>query len=235
MTRLSWTSREYDSGLSYGVFYPQNTPGESWTGLVSVQEAEPYSENQVRYVDGQKMYVGGRRGEFSGTIEAFTYPSSFFDDPLTQRLKKRFGLSYRVSDKIHLVYNILIKSPSHTTQQLDTDPFSWDFTTLAIPIPGNRMSAHLIIDERKAYSWTLTQLEDILYGSDTADARLPSPEEVLAIFDDNSILKVIDHGDGSFTVEGPDEAIQMLDSTTFEITWPSAVYIDTETYSISSL
>lgn len=235
MSRLRWDSRNYESGLDRGVFYPKNAPGESWNGLVSVRESSPYPDDQFRYIDGVKSYTNRRLGEFSGTIETFTYPNSFFDDPLIQRLKKRFDLSYRVQNKIHLVYNVLIQSPSHITQQLDTDPFSWNFTTMAMSVPGERMSAHLIVDESKAYSWTIVALEDLLYGSESGGAHLPSPEEVLAIFDVNSILKVTNHGDGSFTVEGPDETIQMLDATTFEITWPSAVYIDAVSYTLSSL
>jgi hypothetical protein len=66
-------------------------------------------------------------------------------------------------------------------------------------------------------------------------ARLPTPEELLGIFERTALLQVVDNGDGTFTVTGPDEAIQMLDPTTFQIAWPSAVYLDAESYSLSSL
>jgi hypothetical protein len=78
-------------------------------------------------------------------------------------------------------------------------------------------------------------LEDVLYGTDDESPRLPSPEEVFEIFEENAILRIIDNGDGTWTAIGPDSAIEMLDSETFEITWPSAVYIDADTYTISSL
>ena len=234
MTRLIWEDRGYEAGLDRGVFYPPNGVGEAWNGLTAVRESFD-AEEQTRYIDGVKSRRARRTGEFSGTIQAFTYPDSFFDDVLVQRRPKTFGLSYRVKDKIHLVYNVLVGPTSLNAQQTDTEPFSWDFTTLAIPIPDARMSAHLIVDEDKAYSWTLAAFEDILYGSESTSPRLPLPEEVLAIFDANSILKVIDNGDGSFTVEGPDDVIRMLDATTFEIDWPSAVYIDENSYILSSL
>jgi hypothetical protein len=66
-------------------------------------------------------------------------------------------------------------------------------------------------------------------------ARLPDPQEIFDIFEANSILRVVDNGDGTFTVTGPDDAITMLDDTTFEIDWPSVVVIDSNTYEISSL
>lgn len=64
---------------------------------------------------------------------------------------------------------------------------------------------------------------------------MPGMLEVVAMFENASLLKITDHGDGSWTAEGPDEAIQMLSPTEFEITWPSAVYLSSDTYRISSL
>lgn len=234
ISRLTWDDRDYEAGLERGVFYPRNGPGEAWNGLTSVQESSDEDE-QVRYIDGIKSRRHRRMGEFSGTIEAFTYPDSFFENVLTQRRQQGFGLSYRVKDKIHLVYNILVGPTSFDARYLDTEPFSWSFTTAPVQVPGARLSSHLVIDTVKAYPATVAALEDLLYGSDSISPQLPSPEEVLNVFDINSILKVTDNGDGSFTVEGPDDVIQMLDPTTFQITWPSAVYIDEDSYSISSL
>jgi hypothetical protein len=199
-----------------------------------VDVTHSYPEGQSRYIDGVKTSTNRRKGDFSGTISAFTYPESFYEDVLSQRRQQGFGLSYRVGNEIHLVYNILIQPASKTTQQLETEPFVWDFTTKAMLL-GDRMTAHLIIDTGKAYSWTIAALEDLLYGSESADAHLPFPEEVLAIFDVNSILKVTDHGDGSFTLEGPDEAVIDNGDGTFEIIWPSVVIIDANEYRVSSL
>lgn len=235
MARLVWDERDYDTGLDRGVFYPPRGIGEAWNGLTSVQESPSDTDERTVYIDGIKAKRTQRVGEFSGSIEAFTYPHSFFEDVLSQRRQKGFGLTYRVKDKIHLVYNVLAGPSSFNYQQSDSEPFSWSFTTMPIPVPGARMSAHLIVDATKAYSWTVTSLEDVLYGTESTTPRLPLPEEVLNIFDINSILKVTDNGDGSFTVEGPDDVIQMLDPTTFQITWPSAVYIDGESYTLTSL
>jgi len=139
------------------------------------------------------------------------------------------------SYKIHLVYNTKISPGNVSHKQFEVDPFSWDFTSLPIKIFGERRSAHLIVDASKSYSSTMEDLEDVLYGSDTELPHLPLPEELLSIFESNAILRITDNGDGTWTADGPDEAIVMLDSTTFEITWPSAIYIDAVSYTISSL
>lgn len=232
---MKWDSRDYIAGLDRGVFYLDNIPGEPWNGLTSITEDLADTDEQVRYIDGVKTDSRRRRGDFSGTIEAFTYPDSFFDNVLVRRRPARFGLSYRTSNEIHLVYNVLIGPETITTQQLDTDVFRWTFSTLPISIPGARSCAHLIVDVDMAYASTISALEDILYGSDAVSARLPRPVEILEIFEQHSILRVVDNGDGTATITGPDEAIQALDSTTYQITWPSVIQLDAVTYKISSL
>jgi len=47
-------------------------------------------------------------------------------------------------------------------------------------------------------------------------------------------MTVTDNGDGTFTVEAPYDVIRMLDSETFEITSNNAVFIDDDTYTLSS-
>lgn len=231
ITRLTWDKiRDYELGLDRGVLYPTNGPGEPWNGLTSVTESLIDVDTQIGYLDGVKTNRRSRVGDFSGTIEAFTYPEPF---------PKTFGLSYRVNSamgyKIHLVYNVLVTPSSFNYQQSDTDSFSWDFTTKPIPIPDARLSAHLVVDGSQAYSWAVSALEEILYGNSIQEARLPLPAEVIDLFEVNSIVRVIDNGDGTFTVSGPDSIVKMVDETSFQINWPSAVYIDEATYTITSL
>lgn len=222
-------------GLERGVFYPLSGPGVAWNGLISITESLAEADVKARYIDGVKMNQRRSQGFFAGTIEAYTYPDSFHDDILTQRRPRSFGLSYRDRTRVHLVYNALISPGGHSYKHSEVDPFSWDFTAKPVTVPGAGRSAHIIIETATAYSWTLAALEDVLYGSESTDAHLPLPEEVFQIFEDNSILQIIDHGDGSWTAIGPDDVVQMLDETSFQISWPSAVYIDADSYTIHSL
>jgi len=81
----------------------------------------------------------------------------------------------------------------------------------------------------------LADLEDVLYGNASEPPRLPTPQEVWEIVEQASLLLVVDHGDGTFSVIGPDSAITMLDATTFQIDWPSVIILNPDEYQISSL
>lgn len=242
MTRLVWdkvTERDYESGLDRGVFYPLNGPGHAWNGLTSVEESSSDGDARPRYMDGQKIRENRRKGEFSATINAFTYPTVLSDGLLSSYRAARFGLSYRVQTatgyKLHLVYNALA-SPYQKNYAYDsTDPLSWSITTRGVSGPSNTIVSHLIIESATAYPETMAALETVLYGDDGNAPRIPMPDEVFQIFEDNSILQIIDNGDGTWTAIGPAEVIQMLDATTFQISWPTAVYIDAVSYTIHSL
>lgn len=245
MARLNWGvpgEHFYEAGVDQGVLYASGNPGVAWNGLVSVVE-EPFSEPQSGYFDGVKHRNGVDLDSFQGAIKAFTYPDEFSEeDP--------FGLSYRTKilnelgveeHKIHLVYNALVApSPADYSSVDDSSDivlFEWAFTTKPLHIPGLGVKpfAHLIIDTTSAYSSTIQELEDVIYGSSTVDASLPAPSVILEIFESNAILRITDNGDGTWTAVGPDSAIQMVTADEFQIIWPSAVYLNSTTYQISSL
>lgn len=239
MTRLIWgLTREYQIGLERGVLYPNDGPGEAWNGLVSIEE-NPDGDVLIRYIDGQKLELRRDQGSFNGRINAYTFPDSFYENVLRQARPRSFGLSYRVgppeNQKIHLVYNVLVVPSAYSYEQVEPDLFRWSFTSLPVPVPEAERSAHLVVDTATAYSSTLSDLESILYGSESASARLPSPAEVVDIFEQNAILRVTNHGDGTFTIDGPDSAVTMVDSTTFQVDWPSVIVHDADNYQISSL
>lgn len=239
MTRIVWdTLPEVLTGVDRGVIYPKTGPGVGWNGLTAVGEVPGSTDEQPRYIDGVKTRMRRTRGEFSGSIEAYTYPDALYENVLVQQRAQTFGLSYRISAgdtyQLHLVYNVVIVPAARMYTQRDSNVFRWDFTTLPIDIPFSGRSAHLILDGRHAYAWVMMDLEDILYGSASTEPRLPTPQEVWDLVEDGSLLIVTDHGDGTFTVTGPDDAITIT-GTTFEITWPSVINIDTDTYQISSL
>lgn len=243
MAKLVWDQiedRDYESGLDRGVFYPLGGPGQAWNGLISVDESPSDVDARPRYMDGQKLGNRGRVGEFSATVEAFTYPDDFDDTPQRSHQRKHFGLSYRVPTnggyKIHLVYNALVKPNENSYKYEDASTFKWELTTRGMRIPNaETVVSHLVIDTKEAYSWTVDAIEAILYGSEASEPRMPTPLEILDLFEENSILRIIDNGDGTWTAIGPDDVITMLDSTTFQINYSTAVYVDANTYTIHSL
>ena len=240
MTKIAWeTLPGIETGVDRGVIYPLVGPGVAWNGLTAVGENPGQNEEKVRYIDGVRTNLRRNRGEFSGSIEAYTYPDALYENVLVQKRAQTFGMSYRIaagdSYRLHLVYNVVIVPTDRNYKQRDPETFVWNFSTLPVDIPQAGQSAHLILDGTMAYSWVMADLEEILYGTATTDPRLPTPQEVWDLVEAGSILMVTDHGDGTFTITGPDDAITMLSSTTFEVTWPSVINIDANTYQISSL
>lgn len=255
MTRITWGSpgsRIYETGVDRGVFYPNVGPGLPWSGLINVKEEPDGGSVKTMYVDGVPYRTQKTKEGFAAVLQAYIAPLGFeeYDGNYGQQRRKPFGLSYRTkvgndisSDfghKIHLVYNALamptaVDNSTLNTDSLDATPFSWGISTTPIPIPGAKPAAHLIIDTTIAYPEAIQHIENILYGSDTEEARLPDVVELMDVIEQHAILVIIDHGDGTWTATGPDSVIQMLDPTTFQISWASAVYLSEDTYEISSL
>lgn len=244
--RIIWDdplNRRYSSGISQGVLYPENSPGVPWNGLISVTETGDQSQTP-RYFDGRKYSNRTVISPFEGTISAYTYPDEF--EPyagisafFTEQARLPFGFSYRTNDEIHIVYNALT-APSknvYSTSGAAIDPvaFEWSFTTLPVKIPGGKPSSHLVIMVDESQPDVLADIEALLYGDDENDPSLPTPDDILGLFESSATLQIIDNGDGTWTAIGPDTVITMLDSTTFQIDWPSAIFIDSTTYWISSL
>jgi len=261
MPRLAWStvgSRYYEAGVDRGVLYVDSNPGVAWMGLVSVDENPSGGDPQPFYIDGVKYSNEAAPEEFAATLTAFTYPDEFAQcdgsvEPrsglfLMHQRRKSFGLAYRTmigndlthaaGYKIHIVYNALA-SPSNRTNNSLSDSispsnFSWTLTTRPPAMAEYKPTAHIVIDTRFTDPEVVSTVEDILYGTDSDAARLPTLADLLEAFDTISTLTVTDNGDGTFTVTAPFDVIRMLDSDTFEITAPTADFIDDTTYTISS-
>ena len=236
MTRVVWDTFDYDTGIDRGVFYPKNSPGEVWNGIVSVEDTPEEFPTKSRYLDGFKYGQDKKEAPYSAVVSTYTNPTSWYDT-IAQMRKNNFGFTYRTGNDIHIVYNCRAQPSELAYLHEEPGLYKWNLTTTPVALPEGGFSSHLIIEGSIAYPETVASLEDTLYGTDTSDPVLPTPEEVLAIFEDHAILRVYDNGDGTFTVIGPDSAITMLDANTFEITWPSAVFLNiSETrYRIRSL
>lgn len=240
MTRLIWDpiqDREYTRGVDQAVYYPKGGIAEVWNGMVSVS-THLEGVDQKRYFDG-KLYEGRKVSDaFSATITAFANPEAMDIDTLVQRRHRVFDFSYRTETpngyQIHLVYNAQVISTNYIYQVDFGEPMSWDIETRPVDIPNHNKASHLFINTWEAHPEAVALLEEILYGSDEATARMPAPSEIFDLFVDYALLVVTDHGDGTWTATGPDSAFEMLNATTFKITWPSAIYVDGNTYIIYS-
>ena len=59
--------------------------------------------------------------------------------------------------------------------------FSWEVTTTPVSVTGLKPTASITIDSTKADKTKLAALEDILYGGEENEARLPLPDEVITL------------------------------------------------------
>lgn len=242
--QISWDtgSPVYFSGVSNGVLYPRNSPGVPWNGLISVTEKGDAKSTSL-YIDGQLYRNRNVPDAFAGVISAYTYPDEL--EPyigvvkgITAQPKKTVGLTFSDNRELHLVYNVLFgpSSDEYASMGDSVNPvaFSWDVTTLPANIPGGRPGAHIVIMVDYAHPEAVAALEAILYGDDANAPSMPSIQTVYDLFASYASMIITDNGDGTWTADGPDDAITLV-SDIFTIVWPSATYIDTDTYSIRTL
>lgn len=205
----------YETGVDRGVLYPMSDKGygtgEAWNGLMSVDEKPSGAEPTALYANNRKYLELLSKEEFAGAIGAYTYPAGFRPclgikemAPgvyVTGQTRVPFGLTYRTligndlkkdayGYKIHLVYGATAKPTEKSNKTMGETPeaseLSWEFTTTAVDIPNCDPSAHIEIDSTTLTAEKLKALEDILYGSETAAARLPLPTELATIIGGNA-------------------------------------------------
>ena len=205
--------RLYETGVDRGVLYPQDNEGTyplgvPWNGLSSVSESPSGAEPTPIYADNMKYLNLMSVEEFGATIEAYTYPDEFEacdgsaelapGVTIGQQERKLFGLSYRtkigndlegdnLGYKLHLVYGALASPSDRTYETINDTPdaitFSWEVTTTPVPVEGYRPTASLEIDSTKVDAAKVKEIEDILYGTEEEEARLPLPDEILTILE----------------------------------------------------
>lgn len=205
-------ARTYETGVDRGVLYlPDGTgaynTGFAWNGLVSVTESPSGAESNKQYADNRVYLNLTSAEEFGGTIEAFAYPRQFgvcdgTASPKSgvfvgQQNRRSFGLSYRTllgndlagnsfGYKLHLVYGALAapSEKAYTTVNDAPSPitFSWQFTTTPVDVPAFQPTAILTVNSTQVAATDLTALEALLYGATAANAELPKPVDVFAMF-----------------------------------------------------
>lgn len=262
MARIAWStagSRFYEAGVDRGVLYVDTLAGVPWIGLIGVDEAPSGGEAVPRYIDGEKYLNLAAVEEFNATIRAYTYPVEFAQCDGSARVRNGlffgqqrrnpFGFSYRTKVgndvdgpehgyKIHLVYNALAtpssRAASTFADSVDPSDFSWTISTKSRRISGYSSTAYVVVDSRYTHPTTLMSIEDILYGTESTISRLPTPEEIIDIFDIPVMWEVIDNEDGSYRIADPGSAIVDLGLGMFSIDHENVVAIDEDTYTISS-
>lgn len=263
MARIVWDNigdKNYEYGIDRVVLYANGQSGVAWPGLVTIGEQPSGGGVDTYYIDGVMRLQVPREEDYEATLNAIHYPPQFsqclgigqISDYaglfVAQQARKPFGLCYRtnignVSDpssgyKLHLVYNAYAEPSDRNFNTVSDKPspsgFSWKVTAGPAYLTGFKGSSHYILDSRTVPPSVLASIEDILYGTPAVAAHLPTPEDIATVYKTAFGIVVVDHGDGTFTVTGPDVALHMLTPTEFEIVSTSAVPIDADSYTLST-
>lgn len=208
--RLIWGTvgqRFFEAGVDQGVLFVGSAPGVPWNGLISVNENPSGGTEKAYYLDGVKYLAVSSVEEYRGTITALSSPPEFdVCDGLgshnglfvTHQRRASFSFAYRslVGNDVggiahayllHIIYNALAAPPQLIRRTLGNNAnpveFSWAISTRPPAIAGHRPTSHLIIDSRTTNPDVLAEVEDLLYGTESEDSSLPTPAELIALFD----------------------------------------------------
>lgn len=203
----------YETGVDRGVIYPMEGAaygaGEAWNGLMSVDEQPSGAEPTPLYANNRKYLELMSAEEFGMTIGAYTFPKGFYQclgkkelAPgvyVNQQTHVPFGMTYRTligndteknahGYKIHLVYGATAKPSEKGNKSVNESPeaaeMSWECSTTAVDIPNCDPAAHIEIDSTTISAEKLAEIEAILYGSESEEARLIMPDELATLMGD---------------------------------------------------
>lgn len=203
--------RTYETGVEECALFPQDASGRyplgvAWEGITNVTETPSGAEPTKLYANNAVYATLMSAEELGGSIEAYTYPDEFAECDgsaeiatgvkIGQQPRKAFGLAYKTllandvvgtayGYKLHIIYGAMA-SPSekaHATvnDSPEAQTMSWEFSTTPASVTGHKPTASIEIDSTKADPAKLAELEAMIYGSEEADAKLPTPDEIIAL------------------------------------------------------
>lgn len=202
--------RLYETGVDRGVVYPMEAgaypKGAAWNGLTNVTLSPSGAEASPLYANNHKYLNLMSVEELGGTIEAYMYPDEFAacngqaalakGARIGQQKRKAFGFCFRsligndtdgtaYGYKLHIVYNALAAPSENANATVNDSPeaktMSWEFSTTPVEVEGFEPTASIEINSTDCDPEKLKALEDILYGTEDAEAYLPLPNEVATI------------------------------------------------------
>lgn len=203
--------RYYETGVKNCALYVQNDDGNypkgvAWNGITAITESPSGAEASPIYADDIKYLNLISAEELGVTIEAYTYPDEFAECDgsaeiatgitIGQQARRAFGLAYKTTIgndiknndygyKIHIIYGCKASPSERAYATINDSPeaiaFSWEITTTPVSIEGLKPTANITIDSTKVDKDKLAALEAILFGSDTTEARLPLPKEIIEL------------------------------------------------------
>lgn len=208
--------RLFENGVSNLALYVADASGSygtgvAWNGVASINEEPSGAEPTAIYANNKKYLELISAEELGLTIEAYTYPDEFEacdgsaslvpGVTLGQQARRGFAIAYKsqlgsdtnpdLGYKLHIVYGCKAGPSGKSRTTINESPeamlMSWTVTTTPVEVGGNfRPTSKFTIDSTTANAAQLSQLEDMLFGTETAAAKMPTPAELLGIFQEQA-------------------------------------------------
>ena len=183
-------------GMNYGTEMPEQAELDAaLKGYVEAIAKNPNKTLTTAWLNG-----------FDGIVEAYlgAYPTEFeacdgsaeiaSGVVIGQQARKAFGLCYKtvvgndvkgndLGYKIHLIYGCKAAPSEKAFQTINDSPeaitFSWEVTTTPVNVEGFKPTSTLVIDSTKVDAEKLAAIEAKLFGSESEEASLPLPDEIV--------------------------------------------------------
>ena len=207
MGKIVWDlRRECEMGCSKAVLF-QNVGGEytdgvAWDGITSISRNVDGGEVTPLYSGNRRVGNSISPLEYGFTVNCYSYPEEFEkcigEETVApgvlveQQERSVFGLSYQTINgnaydpdagyTIHLIYGCVVSSfeCEHSTinTSIEATEFSFEIETIPDAYEGLNALSHIKIRSYLDDPDKLREFEDILYGTNESEPRMPLPEEV---------------------------------------------------------
>lgn len=182
--------------------------GVAWSGITSIDDSPDGAEANDFYADNIK-YASLRSAEnHKGSIGAYDWPPEWRECDgskaaekglyIGQQARKPFGFVYRTETGtdtdpeagyiLHFVWNATVSPTEKSHETINENPdlteFNWDYDCLPVPvtsIPNAKPVSTMEADSRELSAAKMKAIEDKIYGTESAEATLPSPDELIAL------------------------------------------------------
>lgn len=204
--------RRYETGVKQCALYPMIAgaypKGVAWNGIKAITESPSGAEPTAMYADDIKYLDILSAETYAATIEAYMYPDEFKPCngeaelaegvSIGQQTRQKFGLCYKTTlgndtdgedygYELHLVYGGLAAPAEEAHNSTNESPegmtMSWSVSTTPVDVEGKKPTATVTINSVKAGEKVMKAVEDVLYGSEKAEARLPLPNELKTLIE----------------------------------------------------
>lgn len=182
--------------------------GVAWNGITGFNESPSGAEPNDLYADNIKYATFRAAEKYNATIEAYTYPDEFAEcdgsKPIAkgvyagQQSRSKFGFSCQtgIGDdttdgpsgyKLHIVYGCTASPSSKDYATINDSPdaitFSWEIESDPVELATFKPISSITIDSREVVAEKLKAIEDALYGTDSVEAKLLTPQEIKTIME----------------------------------------------------